>query len=84
MTQIELLKTVLIFLANDERAKPKISDGDLFSALRKKYPGLERQNDLGSALHRILNKLNKQGCVDFGPPEELIRTYKITLMGKPS
>ena len=82
-TAVQKVDLVLRFLGNRVEAKPHITDGDLFSALRKLYPVLERQNDFGSDLLRILNKLIKEGYVDFEDTEPLAaRRYFITFDGK--
>jgi hypothetical protein len=82
-TAIQKVDIVLKFLANNIEAKPSITDGTLFSLLTKKHPELENQEDFGSDLLRILNKLAKEGYVDFEdtvPPT--IRKYYITFDGK--
>jgi hypothetical protein len=82
-TAIQKVDIVLKFLANRVEAKPYITDGALFSALQKQHPILEKQNDFGSDLLRILNKLIKEGYVDFedtAPP--ITRRYYITFDGK--
>jgi hypothetical protein len=83
LTALNKVDIVLSFLANSVEAKPSITDGPLFSALQKRHPQLEKQSDFGSDLHRILNKLVKEGFVDtiesnVGNP----RRYFITFDGK--
>jgi hypothetical protein len=93
VTPIQKLDLVLDFLANNFKAKPWITDGVLYTELVALHPELGI-DEFGSDLIRILEKLIKDGNVDFhdthfptdagvfGPQENILRRYKITFDGK--
>ena len=63
MTSIEKLNAVLRWLAVSSFAKPFATDGYIHSQLQKKFEELAEQDDWGLELHRILDKLEKDGYV---------------------
>ena len=64
MTPIEQIDAVLKLLAEDETLQPYASDGEILAALIVKYPESEHLG-YGMDTLRILNKLVKDGYVDF-------------------
>jgi hypothetical protein len=93
LAPIQKLDIVLDFLSNNLKATPSITDGVLYSALIALHPELDT-DEFGSDLIRMLEKLIKEGNVDFhdthypieagllGPQEHVVRNYKITFDGK--
>jgi hypothetical protein len=81
LTPIQKLDEVLRYLSN---AKPDATDGDIFSSLQATFPALKEQNDLGSDIHRILDKLKKDGYIDSHIPNRNLNPtmkYFITFEG---
>jgi hypothetical protein len=57
LSPIQQLDEVLRYLVYIEHENPKVTDGDIFSYMRTKFPQLKDENIFGTELHRVLDKL---------------------------